>query len=55
MSEMNNVETHKENDGRTRYTVQGTDGWKLITHDADIAKRESMKQERNYGNNRVAY
>ena len=54
MSGMNNVRTSTENDGRTRYEIKGRDGWKLVTHDEQIARRES-NVNRDYGVVRVHY
>lgn len=55
MGDMNGVKVSTERDGRTRYEVQGSDGWKLVTHDEDIARRESSKKSRHYGSVRVHY
>ncbi len=54
MTNMSGIKKILENDGRIRYEVQGTDGWKLVTHDELTAIRES-KSPKAYGSVRVNY
>lgn len=54
---MSDIREYKENDGRTRYEVEGSDGWKVVTHSFEIARREAAKPKyfRRYGENRVTH
>lgn len=44
-----------DNSGREQFVVQGTDGWKLVTHDRKTAIETASKSTRNFGDNRVTY
>lgn len=55
MSKNITIRTRNDIEQTKEYVVKGTDGWNLVTNDPVIAKQESQKSQRNYGEHSVFY
>lgn len=47
------MEKFKDEHGRTRYKVKGSDGWSLVTNDRNLAHKEAESAPKAYGEGRI--
>lgn len=51
--ESDRMEKFKDEYGRTRYKVKGSDGWNLVTNDRNLARKEAESAPKAYGEGRI--